>query len=145
MAKTGNTAPKRNEQRRLSGMVLELEDEDKARLNELVKRYQEEVGAAFKSTKILVIRQLLRHAAATKTLPPVRPDQTVKSKSKNGERRRLKGMVLELEEVDKTHLEDLVKRYLAVVDPEEFRTTKAFVIRQLLRHAVASKALPPWR
>lgn len=69
MAKTGST--KRSEKRRLPGMMLELEDEDRAKLQALVTRYQKIIGGSFKSTKAFVIRTLIRHAASTKTLPPI--------------------------------------------------------------------------
>ncbi len=51
------------------GMVLELEPTDAELLDTLVERYQKPLGGD--ANKARVLRQLIRHAAAQKTLPPL--------------------------------------------------------------------------
>ena len=52
------------------GMVLELEPSDQELLDKLVERYQKPLGGNANKTRVL--RQLIRHVAAQKTLPPLR-------------------------------------------------------------------------
>ncbi len=59
-----------------------------------------------------------------------------KTQSLRGDRR---GMLLELNTEDYTLLEELVNRYRPLVQSPN----KAFVVRQLVRHASESKELPP--
>jgi len=135
MAKPGK------QKRRIPGMVLELHDGDKERLAQLVVRYQKQMGGAFKSSKVFVIRQLLRHASIMKRLPPIVPDDEALSKPKNA----LKGMVVELESEDTTRLTTLVESYESAAAKAGYRSSKALVIRQLLRYADSLKELPPLR
>lgn len=51
------------------GMVLELEPGDQELLDDLVERYRKPLGGD--SNKARVLRQLIRHAASQKTLPPL--------------------------------------------------------------------------
>lgn len=121
-------------------MVLELGIQDRELLVGLVKRYQKQVGPAFKSSKVFVIRQLLRHASALRKLPDVLPDTTTETKNA-----RVQGMVVELETEDTARLISLVERYEKPAGAEGCRSSKAFVIRQLLRHASELREMPPLR
>ena len=72
MRKSGKAKPQPSERRGgRYGMVLELEQEDKDRLDKLVDRYQKLLGPTT-SSKAFVLRQLIRHANEEKQLPPVR-------------------------------------------------------------------------
>lgn len=124
---------------RVSGMTLDLSDQDRKLLVELVKRYQKQVGPAFKFTGVFVIRQLLRHVSAMRKLPQVQPDgDNDTEKTKNS-------MVVELETEDTARLMALVERYEKSDVADGYRISKAFVIRQLLRHAADLKEMPPLR
>lgn len=53
-------------------MVLELEEADKEQLVKLIERYQEQLGPAFKVTRMFAIRQLIRDAMSKPRLPTIR-------------------------------------------------------------------------
>ena len=132
MAKPGK------QKRRTVGVHIDLSDQDWELLLALVGRYQKPKGPAFKSSKIFVIRQLLRHTSAMKKLPDVLPDDDEPTKPTNG-------MVVELGTDDTTRLVALVDRYENAAGAEGYRSSKVFVIRQLLRYAAELKELPPLR
>ncbi len=63
------TKPGKRRRGNRKGMVLELEPTDADLLEGLVERYQKPLGGD--ANKARVLRQLIRHAAALKTLPPL--------------------------------------------------------------------------
>jgi len=63
------TKPTKRRRGNRKGMVLELEPTDAELLDDLVDRYQKPLGG--EANKSRVLRQLIRSAAAQKTLPPL--------------------------------------------------------------------------